>query len=147
MGITVMIKKISQGAILPAYETAGAAGMDVRACSEHPITIEQNKWALIPTGIAMQIPAGFEAQVRPRSGLAAKNGVTVLNAPGTIDSDYRGEIKIILINHGEDTFTVKNGDRIAQFVFAQAATAILQECETLDETKRDCGGLGSTGSN
>ncbi|GMO45266.1 MAG: dUTP diphosphatase [Termitinemataceae bacterium] len=144
MGLSVKIKK-DDGVKSPAYETSGSAGMDLRACIQTPITIESGKFSLIPTGLSFEIPSGFEAQVRPRSGLAAKSGVTVLNAPGTIDSDYRGEVKVILINLGGESFTVQNGDRIAQIVFSSVTQVCLQECKSLAGSARSDGGFGSTG--
>jgi dUTP pyrophosphatase len=132
---------------LPAYESAGAAGMDLRAAiaAEAPLTLAPGGRALVPTGLALQLPEGFEGQVRPRSGLAAKHGVTVLNAPGTVDSDYRGEVKVPLVNHGEEPFTIGRGDRIAQLVIAPVTRVVLVEAARLDETARGAGGFGSTG--
>lgn len=135
-----------EGAIVPEYKTAGAAGADL--CAYLPsqnVTLYPGKSALIPTGLFFEIPDGYEVQVRPRSGLAAKNGVTVLNTPGTIDSDYRGEVKVILINLGEKDFTINNGDRIAQMVVAPVTTADFTFAENLSETDRGSGGMGSTG--
>lgn len=136
-----------EGAIVPEYKTAGAAGADL--CAYVPdnvaIIIPPGKSALVPTGLFFEIPEGYEVQVRPRSGLAAKNGVTVLNTPGTIDSDYRGEVKVILINLGEEDFTINNGDRIAQMVVAPVTTADFTFAENLSETDRGSGGMGSTG--
>jgi dUTP pyrophosphatase len=132
---------------LPAYETAAAAGMDLRAAlndGEHR-TLEPGARALIPTGIAIALPEGYEAQVRPRSGLALKHGVACLNSPGTIDADYRGEIGVILINHGQDALTIKRGDRIAQLIVAPVAHARWATVEVLPETDRGAGGFGSTG--
>ena len=132
---------------LPTYESAGAAGMDLRAALGHEAVLELNVGAraLIPTGLCLQLPEGFEAQVRPRSGLAAKHGVTVLNTPGTVDSDYRGEVKVILINHGEAPFSIRHGDRIAQLVIAPVVRVTLAEVAALDPTGRGAGGFGSTG--
>ncbi|MFN5621900.1 MAG: dUTP diphosphatase [Flavobacteriales bacterium] len=130
---------------LPAYETAQAAGMDLRANLEESITLTPLQRALIPTGLYIALPAGFEAQVRPRSGLAAKQGVTVLNSPGTIDADYRGEIKVILVNLSNDTVHVHDGDRVAQLVIARYEQVTWTEVDTLDETARGTGGFGSTG--
>ena len=130
---------------LPAYATLGAAAFDLLAAIADPITLAPGKRALVPTGLAFAIPAGFEGQVRPRSGLAAKNGVTVLNAPGTIDADYRGEVQVILINHGDQPFIVERGMRIAQFLLAPVTRAALTPVESLDETARGAGGFGSTG--
>lgn len=128
---------------LPTYETAGAAGMDLRAAES--VTLEPGARHLVSTGLSIALPEGFEAQVRPRSGLAVKHGVTVLNAPGTIDCDYRGEIKVPLINHGQDTFIIARGDRIAQMVIAPVTRINWAEVETLDETARGAGGFGSSG--
>lgn len=133
------------GRELPAYATPLSAGVDLRAALEEPVVLAPLGRALIPTGLFMAIPAGFEGQVRPRSGLAAKHGVTVLNTPGTIDADYRGEIKVILVNLSEVPFTVEPGERIAQMVFARCEQAQLEQVETLDETQRGAGGFGSTG--
>lgn len=143
----VKIARLPHGADLPlpAYATAQAAGMDLTAAIDTPLTLKPGDTALVPTGIAIALPPGFEAQVRPRSGLAAKNGVTVLNAPGTIDADYRGEIKAILINHGRADFIIERGMRIAQMVIARHETAQFEEVETLDDTARGSGGFGSTG--
>ncbi|MCR4823379.1 MAG: dUTP diphosphatase [Treponema sp.] len=135
----------SQGAVIPQYKTSGAAGADICALLSKDIIIKKGQRAMIPTGLFFAIPQGYEVQVRPRSGLAAKNGVTVLNTPGTIDSDYRGEIKVILINLGEEDFTVKNGDRIAQIVIAPVTRGTFQIVSELDETQRGAGGFGSTG--
>lgn len=137
----------AQGLPAPAYETEGAAGMDLLAAipENSPILMEKFGRALVPTGISLQIPQGYEAQVRPRSGLALKHGVTVLNAPGTIDADYRGEIKAILINLGEEPFTVTRGMRIAQLVLAPVTRAALSEVSRIEETPRGAGGFGSTG--
>ena len=133
------------GVAVPSYETSGAAGADVRAFLNEPVVIPVGKRAMIPTGLFFAIPEGFEIQVRPRSGLAAKNGVTVLNTPGTIDSDYRGEVKVILINLGDADFTVNNGDRIAQLIVAPVTQGIFVKTDKLDETERGAGGFGSTG--
>lgn len=130
---------------LPRYATKGAAGLDLHAANADEIVLPPGRRALVPTGVAIELPDGFEAQVRPRSGLAANNGVTVLNAPGTVDSDYRGEIKVILINLGDTPFTITRGMRIAQMVIAAHAQADLVEAETLSETVRGAGGHGSTG--
>lgn len=143
---TCEIKCVAKdGVAVPSYETSGAAGADVRAFLNEPVVIPVGKRAMIPTGLFFAIPEGFEIQVRPRSGLAAKNGVTVLNTPGTIDSDYRGEIKIILINLGDADFTVNNGDRIAQLIVAPVTQGIFVKTDKLDETERGAGGFGSTG--
>jgi dUTP pyrophosphatase len=141
----VQIMRLAHGAdlALPSYATTGAAGMDLR--SAQSLTIKPQARALVATGIAIALPLGFEAQVRPRSGLAVKHGVTVLNAPGTIDCDYRGEIKVPLINHGDEDFAITRGDRIAQMVIAPAPQVSLEEVSTLDETPRGVGGFGSSG--
>jgi dUTP pyrophosphatase len=130
---------------LPAYQSAGASGADAAACLSEPVVIPPGGIASIPTGIFAEIPEGYEIQVRPRSGLAAKHGVTCLNAPGTIDSDYRGEIKILLINHGQEPFVVNHGDRVAQFVAAPVTRAHFAAVESLSQTERAEGGFGSTG--
>ena len=137
----------SPGAVVPEYKTAGAAGADICAFLSEPVTIKKGERAMIGTGLSFSIPFGYEIQVRPRSGLAAKNGVTVLNTPGTIDSDYRGEVKVILINLGSEDFVAKNGDRIAQIVVAPVTLARFEKVSALDETERGSGGFGSTGKN
>ena len=142
MAVTVKVR-CQDGATLPAYATEGASGLDLRSTAE--VTLLPMARALVPTGLFLEMPEGVEAQVRPRSGLALKNGVTVLNTPGTIDSDYRGELKIILINLGSEAFTVKSGDRIAQLVFATVTRANLVAAEELGATTRGAGGFGSTG--
>jgi len=136
-----------EGLDLPAYETIGSAGMDVRAAvsQEEPILLQAGERAMIPTGLSVAIPQGYEIQVRPRSGLAAKHGLTCLNTPGTIDSDYRGEIKVVLINLGQDAFTIQRGERIAQLVLAPVTQLAWIEVGALDETDRGAGGFGSTG--
>lgn len=142
----INIKVITNpGAVVPEYKTAGAAGADICALVEAPVTIPAGKYAMIPTGLFFEIPEGYEVQVRPRSGLAAKNGVTVLNTPGTIDSDYRGEIKVILINLGEKDFVINSGDRIAQMVIAPVTQASFEITDSLSDTERGAGGFGSTG--
>ncbi len=142
----VRILRLANGAglPLPAYETTGAAGMDLRAADA--LVIQPGSRALVPTGLAIALPQGFEAQVRPRSGLAVKHGVTVLNAPGTIDSDYRGEVKVPLINHGEAEFKIARGDRIAQMVISPVTQARWTEVDSLDDTGRGAGGFGSSGT-
>ena len=132
---------------MPAYETAGAAGMDLRAAvpESSPVTLGPGERAAIPTGLAIGLPEGFEAQVRPRSGLALKFGLSMVNAPGTIDADYRGEIKVLLINHGAEPFVVNRGERIAQLVVAPVMRATLCEVSSLDDTERGAGGFGHTG--
>jgi dUTP pyrophosphatase len=143
----VVIKcALEGGAKLPTYQTAGAAGADIAACLTEPVVIPPGGFAAIPTGLYAEIPPGYEIQVRPRSGLAAKHGVTCLNTPGTIDSDYRGEIKVLLINHGKEPFTVKNGERIAQLVAAPVAQAFFTAIGALSHTERAEGGFGSTGT-
>jgi dUTP pyrophosphatase len=145
--VTVLLQRLAHGADLPlpAYETEGAAGLDLRAAIAEPVTIAPGMRTLVPTGLSVQLPAGFEGQVRPRSGLALRHGVTVLNAPGTVDSDYRGEVSVVLINHGSEPFTITRGDRIAQLVIAPVSRALLSEVETLSGTARGAGGYGSTG--
>ncbi len=132
---------------LPAYETAGAAGMDLRAAvaDDQPITLAPGQRALVPTGFVMEIPEGFEAQIRPRSGLAFKNGITCLNTPGTIDSDYRGEVKVLLINLGDEPFEITRGMRIAQTIIAPVTQVRVQEATEASTTNRGAGGFGSTG--
>lgn len=130
---------------LPAYETAHAAGMDLRANLIEAIELKPMQRALIPTGLFMEIPVGYEAQVRPRSGLAFKHGITVLNAPGTIDADYRGEVKVLLINLGNEPFVINHGERIAQLIIAKHETISWQIVEQLSNTERGAGGYGSTG--
>jgi dUTP pyrophosphatase len=147
--ITVQVRPLPHfaGLDLPAYETAGSAGMDVRAAvlEDAPMVLKPGERALVPTGLSVAIPEGYEIQVRPRSGLAAKHGLTCLNTPGTIDSDYRGEIKVILINLGAEAFTIQRGERIAQLVLAPVTRLAWAEVDTLDETARGAGGFGSTG--
>jgi dUTP pyrophosphatase len=130
---------------LPAYATDASSGMDLRAYLEQPVVLKPFERVLVPTGLAMAIPEGYEAQVRPRSGLAINHGVTVLNTPGTIDADYRGEVKVILINLGSEPFEIKNGDRIAQVIFKRTERAVWQVVEKLPESGRGEGGFGSTG--
>ena len=130
---------------LPNYETMASAGMDLRAYLDQPIILQPMERRIVPTGLFMSLPVGFEAQVRPRSGLAAKKGITVLNSPGTIDADYRGEIGVILINLSNEPFTVNDGERIAQMIIARHERAEWIQVETLDETERGAGGFGSTG--
>ena len=142
----VLIKKLDTNSFeLPKYQTEGSVGMDLSAFIEADVVIKPNERELIPTGIAISLPQNIEGQVRPRSGLALKYGITVLNTPGTIDSDYRGEIKVILINHGKEDFLVKNNDRIAQLVFSEVVKVSLNEVDDLDQTLRDQKGFGSTG--
>lgn len=148
MTVTVAIQRQPNAAdlALPRYETEHAAGLDLSACIPADITLAPGKRALIPTGFAIALPPGHEAQVRPRSGLAAKHGITVLNSPGTIDADYRGEIAVILVNLGEAAFTISRGMRIAQMVVAPVAQATLVETMELPATERGAGGFGSTGT-
>jgi dUTP pyrophosphatase len=145
--LTVDIERLAHAGDLPLprYESEQAAGLDLLAAVDADVTLSPGTFTLIPTGIKIALPAEHEAQIRPRSGLAAKNGVTVLNSPGTIDADYRGEIKVILINHGSVPFVVTRGLRIAQMVIAPVARAHWRECEALPETARGDGGFGSTG--
>ncbi len=142
----VKIKVVNTGCqSLPAYATSQSAGMDLRANIESPITLHPMERTLVPTGIRIELPEGYEAQVRPRSGLALKHGITVLNTPGTIDSDYRGELKVLLVNLSNDDFVVNAGERVAQMVIARHETATWEEVEVLDETERGEGGYGHTG--
>ena len=142
----ILIKKLNQRAIIPKYETVGSSGLDLSANLEKDIVLKPGEKCLIPTGIAVTIPNGYEFQIRPRSGLAMKNSITVLNTPGTIDDDYRGEIKVIIINLGNKDFEITNGTRIAQMVLCPISKAKLLEVEDLDSTTRGDGGFGSTGS-
>ncbi|MGX1790688.1 dUTP diphosphatase [Bosea sp. NPDC055332] len=145
---TLRIRRLphAHGLPLPAYETAGAAGLDLRAAlPDGPLQLEPGARLLVPTGLVLELPEGTEGQVRPRSGLALRHGVTLLNTPGTIDADYRGEVKVILINHGQEVFTVEHGDRIAQLVVAAVLQAGIVEVEELSDTTRGAGGFGSTG--
>ena len=141
----ILIKRLSKKITLPKYETSGSSGIDLSANIIHSVKIEPGKTSIIPTGISVSIPKNFEIQIRPRSGLAAKNQITVLNTPGTIDADYRGEIKVILINLSKETFVVENGARIAQMVVCPVIKAKLKEVDSLDNTPRGSGGFGSTG--
>ncbi|MEL6825549.1 MAG: dUTP diphosphatase [Pseudomonadota bacterium] len=147
--VTVAVRPLPhfEGLDLPAYETLGAAGMDVRAAvpDEEPIILAPGTRAMVPTGLSVAIPQGYEIQMRPRSGLAAKHGITCLNSPGTIDSDYRGELKVILINHGDAAFTIARGERIGQMLLAPVTRLVWQQVDSLDETDRGSGGFGSTG--
>jgi len=142
----IQIKKLFNAVLIPKYETPGSSGMDIAAHIKKNIVINPGKKALVPTGFSLAIPKGYEVQIRPRSGLASKKSVTVLNTPGTIDADYRGEIKVILINLGEDEFIVENGQRIAQMVVCPVVHAQLEEVKELSETDRGAGGFGSTGN-
>lgn len=130
---------------LPEYATAFAAGLDLRANLKQPITLKPLERTLVPTGIHVQLPAGYEAQIRPRSGLAIKHGISIVNSPGTIDADYRGEIRVILVNLSNEDFTIQDGERVCQMVIAQHARVEWERVETLDETKRGAGGFGHTG--
>jgi len=141
----VFIKKLDPSVELPAYKTSGASGMDLMAFTNSPIIIKPYTSGLIPTGISLAFPKEYEVQIRPRSGLAAKNNISVLNTPGTIDSDYRGEIKVIIFNHGKDDFKINNKDRIAQMVLTPVIKMELEKTESLPETVRGEGGFGSTG--
>ena len=141
----VLIKKLDSSVELPTYKTNGASGMDLMAFINEPMTLKPKKSCLVPTGISVAFPGEFEIQIRPRSGLAAKNNISVLNTPGTIDSDYRGEIKVILYNHGNTDFLINNKDRIAQMILTPVIKMNLEETDTLPETVRGEGGFGSTG--
>tara|TARA_Y100000590_G_scaffold334231_1_gene380315 strand:- start:1715 stop:2152 length:438 start_codon:yes stop_codon:yes gene_type:complete len=143
--VKILIKKFDKNVKLPVYKTSGSSGMDIIANVKSKITIKPKKTSLIPTGIAVAIPKNYELQIRPRSGLAVKKGISILNTPGTIDSDYRGEIKIILINLSNKSFVVKSGDRIAQMVLCPIKKGRLKEVKILPKTIRDRGGFGSTG--
>ena len=147
--VTLALRRLphAEGLPLPAYETEGAAGMDLRAAvpEDGPVTLAPGERRMIPTGLTMAIPEGYEVQVRPRSGLAARHGLTCLNAPGTVDSDYRGEVQVILINLGQESFVVQRGERIAQMVVAPVSRGVFQAVDTLPETVRGEGGFGSTG--
>ena len=135
----------SKGAVVPCYKTEGAAGADVCALLDENVLLKKGQRTIIPTGLFFEIPQGYEIQVRPRSGLAAKNGVTVLNTPGTIDSDYRGELKVILINLGDEDFEIKSGDRIAQIIVAPVTIGNFIQTDSISVTERGSGGFGSTG--
>ena len=141
----ILIKRLSKEATLPKYETDGSSGLDLAACIDKNIEIKPGKSEIIPTGLAIAIPKNFEIQIRPRSGLAAKNQISVLNTPGTVDADYRGEIKVILINLSNKSFIVERGLRIAQMVLCPIIKAKLKEVDSLEDTKRGSGGFGSTG--
>ncbi|WP_440908798.1 dUTP diphosphatase [Candidatus Pelagibacter sp.] len=143
--VRVLIKRLSPSVQLPSYKTNGASGMDLMAFIEQPIELEPGKSCLVPTGLSLAFPEEYEIQIRPRSGLAAKNNITVLNTPGTIDSDYRGELKIILFNHGNENFQINNSDRIAQMILTPIIKMELQETDELPDTVRGEGGFGSTG--
>ena len=144
--VKILIKRLSSKVKMPQYKTIGSSGMDIAAFLDNEILIKPSEKKIIPTGVKLKIPKGYEVQIRPRSGLAANNDITVLNTPGTIDSDYRGEIKVILFNHGKNIFKVENGLRIAQMVLCPVIEAKLSEVEIIDETERGEGGFGSTGT-
>ncbi|MGC6475918.1 MAG: dUTP diphosphatase [Parvibaculales bacterium] len=146
--IPIMQLAHAKGLKLPFYASAEAAGMDLLAAIEDgaPLELAAGEKLMVPTGLAIALPFGYEAQIRPRSGLAAKHGITVLNSPGTVDSDYRGEVKVILINHGKESFIIERGERIAQMVIAPVTQGVWQEVEELPETERGAGGFGSTGT-
>ena len=144
--VKVKVKKLNQNVSLPSYKTIGASGMDLKAFLKEPVNVKPNTSSLIPTGLSVAFSKDYEIQIRPRSGLAAKNNITVLNTPGTIDSDYRGEIKVILFNHGIYDFIINNGDRIAQMILTPVVKIELEETEELPETVRGEGGFGSTGT-
>ncbi len=143
--VSVNLKLIARGATVPSYQTLGAAGCDVSACVEEPLHVAPGQRLAVPTGLAFEIPEGYEIQVRPRSGLALRQGLTVLNAPGTIDSDYRGELKVILVNVGQEPVTINPGDRIAQLVLASVPKMQLNVVEILGDSARGANGFGSTG--
>ena len=143
--VKVLVKKLNPSVQLPSYETIGSSGMDLKACIEKPINLEPKNSCLVPTGLAVAFPEKYEIQIRPRSGLAAKNNISVLNTPGTIDSDYRGELKIILFNHGNENFVINDNDRVAQMVLTPIIKMELEETSDLPETVRGKGGFGSTG--
>ena len=143
--IKVLVKKLNSSAKLPSYKTNGASGMDLMACINEPIDLKPGESFLVPTGLSVAFPEEYEIQIRPRSGLAAKNSISILNTPGTIDSDYRGEIKIILFNHGDQNFKISNGDRIAQMILSPVIKMDLEETNELPESFRGEGGFGSTG--
>ena len=143
--VKILVKKFDKNIKLPAYKTSGSSGMDLMAYIKNKLTIKPGKIAMIPTGIAIAIPKNYEIQIRPRSGLAVKKSISVLNTPGTIDSDYRGEIKIILINLSKKSYVVKSGDRVAQMILCPVAKGKLREVKNLPKTVRGKGGFGSTG--
>ena len=141
----ILVKKLNPKVQLPAYKTSGASGMDLMACIDQPIKISSNSSCIVPTGLSLAFSEDYEIQIRPRSGLAAKNNITVLNTPGTIDSDYRGEIKIILFNHGSEEFIINKNDRVAQMILMPVVKMKLEETDTLPDSVRGKGGFGSTG--
>jgi len=144
--VKIQIKKLSTSVSIPKYETSGSSGMDIAAQIEKNIIINPGEKAIVTTGFAVSIPRGYEVQIRPRSGLAAKKNITVLNTPGTIDADYRGEVKVILINLGKESFIIENGERIAQMVVCPVVQDDLEEVKELSSTERGLGGFGSTGT-
>lgn len=148
MAVTIRVRRLAHGAALPlpAYESEGAAGLDLRAAIDAPLILRPGQRTLVPTGLVIELPEGHEGQVRPRSGLAAKHGVTVLNTPGTIDSDYRGEVKVILVNLGDEDFAIEPGSRIGQLVVAPVTRAAIVEAAELSSSARGAGGFGSTGT-
>ena len=143
--VKVLVKKLNPSVQLPSYKTIGSSGMDLKACIEKPINLEPKNSCLVPTGLAVAFPEKYEIQIRPRSGLAAKNNISVLNTPGTIDSDYRGELKIILFNHGNENFLINDNDRVAQVVLTPIIKMELEEVNELPISVRGVGGFGSTG--
>ncbi|NTV03132.1 MAG: dUTP diphosphatase [Chlorobiaceae bacterium] len=143
--VKLKIVRLNQNAALPAYATSHAAGMDVSACLDEPVTVAPFSTALVPTGFAIELPEGYEAQLRPRSGLALRHMISLPNTPATIDADYRGEVRVILINYGKEPFTVSHGDRIAQMVVARVDRVVFEEVGALSETRRGSGGFGHTG--
>ena len=145
MGLRVRIKRLRPDASLPRYMTSHAAGMDLAAAIDEPVTLAARERASVGTGIAISLPEGYEAQIRPRSGLATRHGITLLNSPGTIDADYRGEIRVILINHGSEAVTIRSGDRVAQMIVGPVTRVDWIEVDELDETERGGGGFGHTG--
>ena len=143
--IKVLIKKLNPSVQLPSYKTSGSSGMDLMACIDKPINLQPGRSCLVSTGLSVAFPEGYEIQIRPRAGLAAKNSISVLNTPGTIDSDYRGELKIILFNHGNENFLIENNDRVAQMILAPTIKMELEETKELPDSIRGEGGFGSTG--
>ncbi|MFN2271434.1 MAG: dUTP diphosphatase [Anaerolineae bacterium] len=146
LGVEVQVLSHAEGLSLPTYATPGSAGMDLQAAVEEPLVLEPGQRYMVPTGLRIALPPGYEAQIRPRSGLAIKEGITVANAPGTVDSDYRGEVKVGLVNLSDAPYTIRRGDRIAQMVVAPVTRVAWRPVPSLDETERGTGGFGSTGS-
>jgi dUTP pyrophosphatase len=146
LGVEVQVLSHAEGLSLPTYVTPGSAGMDLQAAVEEPLVLEPGQRYMVPTGLRIALPPGYEAQIRPRSGLAIKEGITVANAPGTVDSDYRGEVKVGLVNLSDAPYTIRRGDRIAQMVVAPVTYVAWRQVASLDETERGAGGFGSTGS-